>query len=326
MQVTVVQVLILLCAGVVLAERCYDTPGCIMVDVPACNKTTNTCYVHWNVCGSLRKLLLMNYLKDGFHLKFVATEFECTQDNTDDCHNEATILSYDPLTTDTNMRYCVPNGLSVFRNNLTFSVLGSPVRHATIFVPPPDNNCTLLTFTGNNIRLSQIRFDGTNCSGTPSKGIRTTGTNYTFTDVIFNNVDTGVSLIGANIGAVLFDGVSATPTTPVMNNKLWQMAIVGPTTGTITSTSSVPYQVTTYGGGVLVTAPLTQHDVYLNFEYYADKTFKYVPPTANTTCPDCKPASASDWWIGYLVMGLIILGLVGLIAFYAYQRRKEKQK
>lgn len=284
----------------VLQTECwsYEQAGCVNLDGPACDVSTKTCYAHANVCGSVPQYLTSKYFADGWSLLISTYAFNCTRQNFINCTKPA-VISLSPAYTQ-QPRFCIPIDTRVYANNIVLGTLG-PLR-PILYTPlpsPTDTYCTLLTFRGNNVTVSDVVLDTSNCvgqiPGNPITSVYVNGSGATFSDVSIVNSSVGISVVGdfySNCGTVLFDNVQLVSSIPasILTNVL--AAINDCSDGYVSSTSAIQsYLVVMTGPNVQV--DLTNINAFFFSRFFGD----YMNKQPSLVCPSvvsCTSSSSSS--------------------------------
>ena len=208
--------------------------NCATIATPTCNQLTKTCFVHPNVCGGFRRFITAGYLGNGWTIVFSTTTFQCTSSNLAACVDYQTIASSPQLaSTETALvRSCIPPGLTVYLNNLNFVTTGDstgPTPSVYVSQPSPSvQSCSILRFTGANVSIAGINFDGTNClsTGIPTTGIIAANSRFSLVNSVITGVTVPVSYTGASCELNwLFDVTTGSaPNLPFLSNPVLLVA------------------------------------------------------------------------------------------------------
>lgn len=303
----------------------YESPACTQLAVPPCNTSSKTCYAHSNVCGSLRRYFTSGYIGTGWTVVLSSYSFACTPSNIQDCITESAITATTPMAS--SPAFCIPPNMALYKNNVTFRTLGS--HPATIFTPTPSatiESCSVLKFLGQNIALSSININASNCNtaGVPTVGVSLGDSGAVLKDLEFYGTQIMVAITGSacdNISLVNVDAEQPVVTAP-FDAQIILTATACDNTLPIkyTSASGNTYAAILTGPPTLIES--SQLEV-LQFNTF-QTNYIYQPPqcpACNTTaCPVC---TSSTNYI-YIIIPLMIV--VAILVIYGLSRALKKTR
>lgn len=289
----------------------YDAAGCVNLTMPPCRADIKTCYVHPNVCGSLRRLLITGYIGSGWKIVISTYSFQCTSAVMADCVNATKIAQSTPLVSP--LGFCIPINTHVYQPNVAISVLGT--QSARIFTPlasPSVLSCTILAFTGPNVSLSNLIIDATNCNtGLPDStiGVSISDSGLSLKNILFKATPVMVALNGSSCDNILFDTVTLSNPPTIFSFTLPIAIAAGVCTNTVPITatpSSLQFLAVISSSATLVDT--TAFTVFDFGSFNQQYVYQPYPMNCSAYASVCPKTTAN--WIYIVIPLVLILALI----------------
>jgi hypothetical protein len=224
--------------------------------------------------------------------------------------------------------FCIPPNMALYKNNITFRTLGT--QPATIFTPTPSatiESCSVLKFAGQNITLSSIHINASNCNtaGVPTVGVSLGDSGAVLKNLTFFGTQIMVAITGSacdDISLVDVDAESPVVITAPFNKQILLTTTACENTIPIKYTSVLN---NTYAAVLTGPPTLIQSNQLSVLQFNTFQTnYIYQPPQCparNTTaCPAC---TSSTNYI-YIIIPLMIV--VAILVIFGLSRALKKTR